>query len=453
MARTFAAIAFLFGLPLAFVTPPFQTPDEWAHFYRAYQISEGHFVAPAPDGIGGADLPASLPHLRQHFAKSLFAPRRQISGKIRSALEIPLNPRERQYVQSPNAIYSPLSYLPQAIAIRLGRGLDLSPLRLMYLGRLGNLLCFIGLGCISLSIVPVLRRPIFLILVMPMMLDLAASLSADVMTDSLAILMAAMILRECARTTPISAKAQAVIALLAVGVTLAKLAYFPLVGLILLIPATRFGGRRAHWLFVLMILALTLATESYWASHTAGLNAKIHWNANAPQQFTMLLHRPLKIFSLAWRTMERETARLLLSFFGSRLGRMDVSTFRPFVQLYMILMAWSLWPAPDDPRIPRPPQLGRVIVFFAGSALTAVALLNYLFWTPPGSPSIEGMQGRQLIPISPAMVMLLGWELARFVPRRFWDRSPPSTRRWIAASAGLASGAVTLLTIYFRSYG
>jgi uncharacterized membrane protein len=453
MARTFAAIALLFGLPLVFVTPPFQIPDEWAHFYRAYQVSEGHFVAPAPHGIGGADLPASLPILREHFAKSHFQPRGQISSKILSALTIPLYSDDRRYVQSPNAIYSPLPYAPQAIAIGIGRQLNLAPLRLMYLGRLANLLCFVILGCTSLSIVPAFRRPIFLILVMPMMLDLAASLSADVMTDSLAILLAATILRECGRETAISTRAQAAIALLAAGVTLAKLAYFPLSGLVLLIPASRFGERKARWLFVLVILALTAATESYWASRTAGLNAKIHWTAGAPEQFAMLLHQPLRIFSLTWHTLERETGRLVLSFFGSRLGRMDVKTFRPFVQIYMFLMAWSVWPTPDDPSLPRPPRLEWVIAFSAGSALAAAALLNYLFWTPPGSSSIEGLQGRQLIPISPAIVMLLGWELARIIPRRWWDRSSSPSRQRIVVSAGVASGAVTLLTIYFRSYG
>lgn len=41
----FILFALLFGLLFVFVTPPFQSVDEQAHFFRAYGISSGQFVA------------------------------------------------------------------------------------------------------------------------------------------------------------------------------------------------------------------------------------------------------------------------------------------------------------------------------------------------------------------------------------------------------------------------
>src|SRR5438309_11824115 len=58
--RIFPWLALLFGLPLAFLTAPFQAPDEPSHFYRAYQISEGHLLPVYRNHRGGGDLPENL---------------------------------------------------------------------------------------------------------------------------------------------------------------------------------------------------------------------------------------------------------------------------------------------------------------------------------------------------------------------------------------------------------
>ena len=40
----FAMLALAFGFLYAFVLPPLQAPDEFAHFYRAYSVSEGYLA-------------------------------------------------------------------------------------------------------------------------------------------------------------------------------------------------------------------------------------------------------------------------------------------------------------------------------------------------------------------------------------------------------------------------
>ncbi len=46
---TLLCVGLAYGGLLLVVTPPFLAPDELAHFYRAYQISEGHLIgAPLP---------------------------------------------------------------------------------------------------------------------------------------------------------------------------------------------------------------------------------------------------------------------------------------------------------------------------------------------------------------------------------------------------------------------
>src|ERR1700685_264893 len=65
--RVFPILALVFGLSLSFLTAPFQAPDEPAHFFRAYQISEGAFLPQYRDHRGGGELPASLAEVASRF--------------------------------------------------------------------------------------------------------------------------------------------------------------------------------------------------------------------------------------------------------------------------------------------------------------------------------------------------------------------------------------------------
>ncbi len=41
IARTYLVIALVGGITMAFLSPPFQAPDEPNHFFRAQALSEG----------------------------------------------------------------------------------------------------------------------------------------------------------------------------------------------------------------------------------------------------------------------------------------------------------------------------------------------------------------------------------------------------------------------------
>jgi hypothetical protein len=43
--KLFLFLAVPFGLIFLLLSAPFQAPDEFVHFYRAYDVSEGHFAS------------------------------------------------------------------------------------------------------------------------------------------------------------------------------------------------------------------------------------------------------------------------------------------------------------------------------------------------------------------------------------------------------------------------
>lgn len=170
---------------LVFLTPPFEVPDEPQHFFRSYHLSELGVWGISRDGIGGAVLPSSLPELVEHFlgTRAIFADRSLAPHPLAdtwSQFHRPLAPHRREFVDFSGAVaYSPLPYLPQALAITLGRLFDAPPLALLYLGRPLNGLVAVVLIAWGLRILPFGREAVLVAALLPLAQFEYASVSPD----------------------------------------------------------------------------------------------------------------------------------------------------------------------------------------------------------------------------------------------------------------------------------
>src|SRR5271163_2299778 len=157
LPRLFLALALLLGVPFALLNPPLQAPDEFAHFYRAYGVSEGQFVA-----HDLTQVPRSVVALTREFPIHLETAHRIHAQDLLADLGTPL--RESDSTGVPNegmGMYSFVPYLASGTAIRLGRLFSASPLALLYLARLGNGLVYALLVFIALRLLPDFRVLLF----------------------------------------------------------------------------------------------------------------------------------------------------------------------------------------------------------------------------------------------------------------------------------------------------
>ena len=183
------------GLAMAIGVPPFHVPDEPAHFYRSFQVSQGALLAEKRGPVTGGILPRSLRLAAEAFTEGIkFNPGKKISlERIKGDACIELAMDRSEFIAFSNtALYSPLPYLPQAFAMRWGTRVDLSPVWLVYLGRISNLLCALVIISLAIRITPLYRWLFFLTALSPMALHLMASLSADALTNALSLLVAAL---------------------------------------------------------------------------------------------------------------------------------------------------------------------------------------------------------------------------------------------------------------------
>jgi uncharacterized membrane protein len=451
----FALIALTVGSALAFLTAPFQSPDEPAHFLRAYQVSEGKWVATFRGRWGGGELPASLVKVTEPFQRMTFF-RQRITSKatIVSTLAVPLRPDVVRYESFPNtALLTPVSYAPQAAAMALGRRAGLSPLALLYAGRVGNLLAFTLLGYLAIGLAPVNVRALTLLLVMPMTLFQAGSVSADTMTNGLAALWTAMVLHHAIGSErPLRKRDLIGLVIVASSLALAKVAYVPLCLLVVLIPADRFGTRARRWAFLGVLLATTIGGLAAWSRMTPGLDAAIVTRPEVVprEQLKVVLGHPLSFAVSLWATLLRDFRFFCLSFVGW-LGWLETRLIPSVIYTYIGVLIVACWPHRGERDLRPSLKWPAVLLLAVASTVVLVAVTQYLVWTNVGAPFVEGPQGRYFIPIWPAALLLVR-SLGSLIPSRF--ALPVRSLWWDAAVILFAClvDAYTVWVVYHRYY-
>lgn len=142
--KIFIIIGLIYGLAFLLIIPPLQSADEGEHFDKALYLSDGH-VMPLLKNYPGYYVPKSTDNLKLEFYTALKDKHEKIRiNDLISLFYQPLNSHNKVFTDtiSSTAIitYSPIPYLASAFAILIGKLLNFSPILLMYIGRLANLL-------------------------------------------------------------------------------------------------------------------------------------------------------------------------------------------------------------------------------------------------------------------------------------------------------------------------
>ena len=253
--RAFLPIALAAGILYAMVNPPFQAPDESAHWWRAIYIMNGAAIAGPGDAMPRAYIETVM-RFHRDLKLHIGPDGRLRRGDILALFRMPLRPGDREPfpILSVN-LYNPIPYLPQLPAILIGQRLSLPPIATAYLGRFLNLFAWAALVCLALRIIPVFRWGLFLLALMPMTVHQAASLSADGFVIAISFLYIAFVFNlACAAPgTIVTRRDILLLALLTLLATLAKM-NFALLLLLALVPRRLFE-RRASRLLTLASIA------------------------------------------------------------------------------------------------------------------------------------------------------------------------------------------------------
>ena len=450
--RFFPAAGLLAGLAFLIATPPFQVPDEPAHFYRAYAVSEAQpWAVRGEDGQGQAGLGAMLPASLQELGTGLrgdlpFHPERKIRPEtIRQAFRVPLDEERRVFVDyRTSAQYSPVPYLPQAAGIALARGLGLPALGLLYAARIANLLVATALIFLALRQLPSFSWLMTMLALTPMALFLRASASADALGTAVAFLLAGIVARLAwGEEEQGGWQDFALLTACSVALCLSKPVYVPLAFLALLIPATRFPGSRRGP--ALLLLGVMTAASFGLAMQTAGA-VDLPLRPDAPVdregQIRDALAEPFRVAGIVTEDYLLRGDRYVAQIVG-QLGWLDANLPKPLLWGYLALL--GLLALLDTRReVAVAPWQRALMILVALAILGLVSASQYATWTPYRADYVDGIQGRYFLPLAPAAAWIVHTRRFGADPARL-DKVLP----WLS----LLALAVAFWTVIQRYYG
>lgn len=399
-AKLFASIALIFGLIMMFLMPLFKLPDEHVHFYRAYQIGEGHLTSENMNGETGG-------YVRE----------------VRSDGNYSLQPEQapEKFISFPSsALYSPIAYIPQAIGIDIGRLINPTVETMVYFGRFVNLIFYIILVFLAIRIAKMGKWVYTAVGLFPVAIQQAASLSTDVMTTGLVFITIALTHRLFLQSTRITSRQLMLLGLLAIGLGLTKQTNIVILLPLLFLSVRLFGDFKSKILSISPVLLACVVAMGSWAlimklnnyntdyPTTLGLTG-----VDPPEQVRYLISHPLSFIETAFRSFIFEGFKspptsdfYILSAFGF----FSTLTYKlPIIFIftgYITLVIALLYKDGDKNIINA--QLSKKLAAIGGLtfflSVAAVAVALYIVWTVVGAPQIAGIQGRYFIPLLPLLI-------------------------------------------------
>jgi Predicted membrane protein (DUF2142) len=490
--RTVLAVGLLGGLLFAFVTPPFQVPDEPAHFRRIYQLAGGVSPRPGPDGQLGFEQPASLETVTNLCVAGVpFHPYRLLpAGVLRAAWRIPLDPGRQQFL--PLSLLTPYTlapYLPQAAVAAAGRWLELRPLAIFYLVRLANLAACLPLVWAAVRIAPFQKWAFAFLALTPMAMFLRSSASADGLTFASALLLSAAVcalawdppadavprsMQSATHAAPPTtglgaaaappilpldrhvappAKPGARLVACLVGmvglVAFCKGGYLLVNLLVPAIPRRRLGSA-GRWAAVMgAALALTAlgalssarvaATYFDLFHHAAGVDPR--------SQIQLVLAHPFDYLGFLVTDYVVHLPRYAAEFVGN-FGWLDTPLpLYVLIPYALLLLALALFGGDAATAMPRRLRLAAAAVVASG--LLFVSTSQYVSWTPVGAHHIDGPQGRYFLPFAAAGILLA---YSRRLARRWPQGAGARTDNGLALASAVFT-AISLVRVWTRYHG
>ena len=403
LEKMFLSFAIPIGMMYAIYMIPTYVPDENAHVYRAYQISIGNFIEiREEDKSSYVDIP-------ENIVESMIT---SVNNYTDLFNKIEGNNDYSQTTEKSNAAqsYFPTLYALSAIGMFVGKTLLLNPIVTMYLAKILNFIAFLVLGYWSIKKIPFGKLVVLTYLMLPMVLQQAISVSADSLTNSVAIFFIAYTLYLVKRDTVMTKKEEIFYYILVAFIALAKIAYMPMVAISWLFIGNK-NYNKKHKLRVILIstimgVILSLGWYTFSSINYPDDRSYLAENGvNSGEQIKYIISHPIEYIKVILRTIYYQGETYLYMFVGKNLGWLDINTKMIVIIGFMILAVFSPFLIKEKITFNNKERLWILAVFAGIFAITLTGL--YLGWTTVGAPLVTGIQGRYFIPIGILLLLCM----------------------------------------------
>ena len=424
-ACLFVALGVLFSLAL----PPLDGPDELSHFLRVLEISRGQLITgESPSGPSGI-LPS--------YYNSTFIPVRYYLTHLNDKLDFE-SPVGMLFQNT--SVYSPITYLPQAIGAFVVRLFTTNKLITFFAIRLSNLLSIAVLLYFAIKSLPHHKAWMAAISLLPPVIQGSCTVSADGLPFALCCCIISLVSRLKEEAGPLSAKDVFYLYLIPLLLGQCKIVYVTVCLLLFLIPKSRFKSQSNFFVHVLSLGFLLIITSVGWTSFASRyLVFPMNEGVNTPAQLSAVLHNPIKFAWTCIMTLFADDGRVWYQLFGSYLGWQTVYIVKAII---LPLIAWSFIALFCDEPSPSPSTKTIAVNFVTVFATVGITLLSlFIQFTPFGHSTILGIQGRYFLPV----FFLFGEMLYGLLPRQ--SRATLSLSALLEGSSLLSCSAILYMLV------
>ncbi|AWI50231.1 hypothetical protein DDU33_01355 [Actinobacillus porcitonsillarum] len=389
---------FLFGFTLvvlmvSILTPPFQSPDEFKHFERAYTIANGQFFL---DKKGTGRVDNNLLQFESLYNSFPFKYEKKNTFELETDARRLDWSSESQNVSLVNtAVYFPIPYIPQAVGIYIGNMLDFSIYDSYRISKLIGIFSCLILIFVANKIYPI-TPAVYFILTLPMTIFQMSSTTPDGIIFALSLVLGSLISRGINQDSKFSISHFILICITYFIICTMKINIIPILIIILMVCHHRKlrCGYRFFFITIFFILGWILFSYTnflsgeHFSQDGLGTTDKIKYYLAHTNEF-------IQIFVNTFSSVELIGSHLK-QFIGV-LGWLDTPLSSEKYTLLLCYGACIMVLSLNSFSL-------NIHVFLKVFTLLSLVLFTYflllLTWTPITEKVIHGVQGRYFIPIA-----------------------------------------------------
>lgn len=416
----FLILSLFFGLFFIFHLAPLSGTDEFTHFPRVYQISQGVFwEKKLPNSQFGGMLPSNLNSMINNYrnltrispGSSYVQTEKNLNSYYRSINNV--GNTKQQAIFTSVILYPPWAYISSLIGILIAKILKVPLIWYVYLGRITSLLIWILLTYLAIRIIPSAKWFMVALALLPTSLSQAATVSTDGLLNGISWLLIALILAISAKSIKYNWWLLGLVSFLSLYVALIKDGYF-LIGLsVLAIPNSSFIKKTAGniWryvtAFIVIIASVLFTLRTVHADYGVVLTPTIGMYFNSHIQIQFILNHPL-LFGL--RVLIQPFTK---TFDTTYLGIVGIITNRLIYLSILVIVTLFVGLYIGLKQSGRIERLAvnkfrlisvLLIIFIATYGLLAAAF--YIGNTTVGAVYVNGFYGRYFLPMLPLLLVL-----------------------------------------------
>lgn len=383
----------ILGVIYMATVPLYMVPDETEHYSRALDISEGKFISPQNEE-GKVIRTLSFP---KEWMERMHSQYDIISNS--DSKSDGTNYNEDAYDNT--ALYSPVTYIPQAIGIKISKIFTNNNLCISYMAKMVNFLFILFITYFAIKYTPFGKEIMMLISLIPMNIYESISLSSDGMVVAIIFAMISLVLNLRYTNSKLNKKKLCLLYLFAIIIALNKIVYVPVCLIYFLIPKDKFKNEKQYWTNVAILGAMVAILSIGWILISSRYLIEYRPGVNSSEQIKFIISNPMRYILIICNTIIKNGESYLSTMFGASLGWLNIEINRLIIYIYIFsIFYYIIKGKKENKNAIKNDKITRInmgIIYIIISLLIFTSI--YVQWTPVRNSIIEGIQGRYFIPI------------------------------------------------------